>query len=948
MIHRIEIALKAHDLLIESQGLASLENWCGCVQTDNRLITAGDVFVCIKGEHFDGHEFISHAIQAGAALIISQEEHKLTHPYILVTDTRKAAAIIAKTIMLPAELPYKIIGVTGTNGKTTSSLILYDALMNMGYKCGWIGTLGFYINGKNYATNHTTPDIIQLNQIFKQMVENAVNYVIMEVSSHALSLDRVYGVEFDYCLFSNLSREHLDFHGDMDSYFEAKYLLFERGMKRGATAIVNTADQYGAEICRRLLEKQVACLSMGNDNADYLIRDVNTDISGSSFTLVHDDSPIHITSKLIGSFNIQNLGLTAVTLQAMGFTEKAIETALSKVLPVKGRIQRVENSHDIGVFIDYAHTPDAIENLLKSVEELPHKRIICLFGAGGDRDKGKRPLMLKAALKHSDAVFVTDDNPRFEAPDSIIRDIVVACEPKLPWWIIRDRKTAIKASIKLAQPGDIVVICGKGHESYQEIEGVRHHFDDYEEAQQALGDWKSRIEKSDDELVLPVDITMIELLYQIEKPDNTDGYKPPKHFSYISTDSRQIKDGSLFFAIVGERYDGHSYVPEVLANAKNFVLCEEAPSSTISSANYYTVENSIYSLGLLCQKYLQMFAPQKIAITGSTGKTTSKELIAQVLNDHLPCLKTMHNENNLIGLCKTILRVTPAHKFAVFELGTNHFGEIAKLADIVCPDIAIILNIGPSHLEYLKDEDGVYLEKSALFKRPLALRLYPGDDHRFYGFKSEGVSIGYGEVCDYQVSKVTLSSGSQSFVLAGLTWQIPYPAPHYAINAAFAIVLALKLGLTQEEIQKSLQKPINIDMRLQLFPRGKGTLIVDCYNANPCSMQKALEFWQQVQPGYPHIAILGDMLELGENTAMYHLMIGAMLTEMKVSELYTVGEYAKHYHDSSDLAPMNYATVEELKATEKLTTLAEDAVILIKASHGIHLERLLSIFQGGL
>ncbi|MDD2229073.1 MAG: UDP-N-acetylmuramoyl-tripeptide--D-alanyl-D-alanine ligase, partial [Candidatus Cloacimonetes bacterium] len=511
-----------------------------------------------------------------------------------------------------------------------------------------------------------------------------------------------------------------------------------------------------------------------------------------------------------------------------------------------------------------------------------------------------------------------------------------------------DRKPDIRASIRLAQTGDMVVICGKGHENYQEIEGVRYPFDDFEVAKQALSTWKLASEKSEDELVLPVDITMLELLCQIEKQDYTDGYKPPKHFSYISTDSRQIKKGSLFFAIVGERYDGHSYIPEVLANAENFVVCEKAPSLAVSSSSYYTVENSVTSLGMLCQKYLQMFAPQKIAITGSTGKTTSKELIAQVLNDHLPCLKTRYNENNLIGLCKTILRVIPAHKYAVFELGTNHFGEIAILADIACPDIAIVLNIGPSHLEFLKDEDGVYLEKSSLFKRPLALRLYPGDDHRFKGFKSEGASIGYSEDCDYQVSGQSLLSDSQSFLLAGFTWQLPYPASHYAINAAFAIVLALKLGLTKEEIQASLLKPINIDMRLQLFPRGKGTVIVDCYNANPCSMQKALEYWQQVHPEYPHIAILGDMLELGENTAMYHQMIGAMLAEMKVSELYTVGEFAKLYHDSSDMVPMNFATVEDLKDSEKLNNLAEDTVILVKASHGMHLERLLSTIQGGL
>jgi UDP-N-acetylmuramyl-tripeptide synthetase/UDP-N-acetylmuramoyl-tripeptide--D-alanyl-D-alanine ligase len=941
-------ALKAYNLLVDSMGLDLLDNWHGKVQTDNRLLEDGDIFVCVKGEKFDGHRFIPNAIASGAALIVSMEELEDKHPWILVSDTRKAAAVIAKTVYLPAEMPYKLIGITGTNGKTTTSLILYEALRIMGFKCGWIGTLGYYIDGTTYATHHTTPDIIELNNIFKQMADSQLEYVVMEVSSHALSLDRVFGVEFDYCLFSNLSREHLDFHGTMESYAEAKYLLFDRAAASGATSIVNTADPFGAEICRRLRERQAKCLSLGGDNADFSLEEIRTEIANSSFTLVGKENKMQISSCLIGSFNVSNMGLTALTLCAMGFPVADIESALQSVPPVKGRIQPVENTHDIGVYIDYAHTPDALESLLKSVEQLPHSRIICLFGAGGDRDKGKRPLMLKAALKHSDAVIVTDDNPRFENPDSIVRDIVIDCDPRLPWWIIRDRESAINACIRMAQPGDLVLICGKGHENYQEIEGVRHHFDDYEVAQKALKSWNKHIEKADDELILPVDLTMLEILLLNEPLKMQAVHRPARCFNYISTDSRTVKPGSLFFALVGEHFDGHRFIADVLDVPDNFVIIENNHHSNLMPDSYLKVNNAAQSLGLICQKYLQMFTLKRIALTGSTGKTTCKELIARILNDAQPCLKTLSNENNLIGLCKTILRVLPSHRFAILELGTNHFGEIANLADIACPDIGIILNVGPSHLEFLIDEDGVFQEKSALFMRPLAARLYPGDDPRFTSAFSDGIGIGYSENCQYQISDHHCFPDSQSFTLADHDWTLPYAAPHFAINAAFAIVLASKLGLPYESIQASLMHPINLEMRVQIEPRGSGTLIIDCYNANPCSMQKALEFWQQVQPEKPHVAIIGDMLELGESSTMYHQMIGAMLVDMKYCMLYTVGDMSSHYHipDAKHESAVSFNSAEELIASKLLESLPDNAVILLKASHGMHLERLIPALRG--
>ncbi|MCK9610322.1 MAG: UDP-N-acetylmuramoyl-L-alanyl-D-glutamate--2,6-diaminopimelate ligase [Candidatus Cloacimonas sp.] len=947
MIYRILDALKEHSLLVETANLKKLENWQGKVQTDNRKIKPGDIFVCIQGANFDGHNFINSALEKGAALIVCREINKKDIPYIKVKDSRKAAAVIARTVMLPEKITYTLIGITGTNGKTTTSLILYEALRNLGFRCGWIGTLGYYIEGKKFPSERTTPDIIELNEIFAQMIKAKVDYVVMEVSSHSLSLDRIYGVKFDYCLFSNLGYDHLDFHQTLENYGKAKMSFFEQGAKDGSISVINTADSFGVQIRDMLKEKKAKVYSLGSNDAEFQYLDIKTDISKSSFKLVAENCEISVTSRLIGSFNIQNLGLAALTLYALGFSPEEIHHSLQDIPPVKGRLERVENNCKIGIFIDYAHTPEAIENVLKAVEDLPHKRILTLMGTGGDRDKGKRPLMLKSALNHSDVVIISDDNPRSENPEAIIKDIVSSADIFLPWWIIRNRQQAITSIIRLAQKEDIVLICGKGSEDYQEIEGIRHHFNDREETLKALSE-REAINKDDDELILPIDQTLLKLLLTPNWEPEPKGYREPSSYYFLSTDSRSIKPGSVFIAIKGERYDGHSYLEDILKIKENCAIGEiPYPLNQSSEKNrYYQVDNCLKAMGLISRKYLQLFPAKKIALTGSTGKTTCKELMAQVLQSSAPVLKTLANENNIIGLCKTIIRIKPEQQYAIFELGTNHFGEIAALAEVANPDIGIILNIGPSHLEYFGDEEGVFREKITLFKRPLALRLYPGDDYRFKCFANEGISIGYNENCDYRITQHKCYSENQSFYLNEDLWVLPYGAPHFALNSAFAIVLGLKLGIKKEKIQTALNEPIQLELRNQVEKRGTGLLILDCYNANPYSMQKALEYWQELNPELPHYAILGDMLELGESSIMYHQMISAMLSEMHYEQLITVGNYSRIFHPENESPILHYNTVEELIANRKLNSLPENAVILVKGSHAIQLERIIPILKG--
>ncbi len=929
----------------------------GRPQTDNRHLSDGDIFICIKGHRFDGHSVIPAVQRTKVSLIIQQTPLNANFPAIQVTNTRKAAALVAALYHGTPTSRLKIIGVTGTNGKTTTTMLIFQALRNLNRKCGWIGTLGYYVNDIHKTTEHTTPDSMELQGILTEMVDAGCEYVVMEVSSHSLALDRVYGVPFYISMFTNLSRDHLDFHSTMSEYAKSKYLLFEYTRCNKGVMIINIDDTYGAEFYQNL-KRDIASIEQGTEIAgfgghqlklendqcilkslsfvkgDYWIKESASDLDGSRFILHTQNVNYLVKSPLIGTFNILNLALTVALLDQLQIPPLTIETLIPTLNSVPGRLQKVPNDRGISVYIDYAHTPDALDNVLQSLAKLKNRRLLCLFGAGGDRDKGKRAEMLTITLAFADAVIVTDDNPRFENPNQIIVDIISETDIWAPWWIIRNRQVAIESIINLAQEGDIVLIAGKGHEKYQEIEGVKHCFDDYQVAEEAL----NRKPDSDHRLVLPVDKLMLEILLgdHIRTSYPVENIKA-QHYTHISTDSRSIGKDSIFFAIRGQNYDGHDYLSQAMKYDTNIAVVE---NDRHCEYNSIVTENTVLALGKLCRKYLQMFPAYRIALTGSTGKTSTKEFLANILSNHAPTLKTDKNENNIIGLCKTIQRIKPRDQYAVFEIGTNQFGEIGQLADIASPHCGIILNVGPSHLEAFGDEDGVYWEKTALFRRKLDKMIYCGDDERFRVFSSHGIPVGLSPDCKYRVHEINRQERGISFKVNDQNYQIPCNMEFYALNASFAIVTATELGVDHQTISQALKIPLELDLRMKLVESEQGTIIIDCYNANPVSMQKAIEYFFDLNPSAPHVAILGDMLELGDTAVPYHKMIGSMLSDKTEHTLITVGNLSTYYHSQNgNDYQLHFNDVDALIESDILKDMPFDAVILLKASHGIHLEK---------
>jgi murE/murF fusion protein len=888
--------------------------------TDSRQVIKGNVFVCIPGFVTDGHLFAVKAVEMGAGLLIVEKQQKITIPQIVVNDSRKAASLIAKLFFNDPTSQFTLVGITGTNGKTTIATLIETMLRKKGIPTGFVGTFGYMINGKTFKTERTTPDIVELNRIFQQMVEAKVKYVVMEVSSHALALDRVYGLHFDAAVFTNLTHEHLDFHKTMNDYAEEKFKLFDNMAEKNGTAFINIDDEYGKKLYANL---NCPKRSISFNKGDITIHDCKYNLEGTELSYSVEKTIKKIHTGLIGRYNAFNVVSSCEVIREIcpEITDSFISRIVPSLLKVPGRLEKVDNNRGIGIYVDYAHTPDALANVLKTLSELKRNRLICVFGAGGDRDRTKRPEMLDAALKFSDLTIITNDNPRQEDPSNIIRDIVGNTAPDKTFWIIRDREQAIKTAICNAQKGDIVLLAGKGHEKYQEIMNNKLEFNDSKIA----GKYADHKKNENNKLSFPIDPLQLEFILE-DKINGTSELV----LEYISTDSRTIEDNSLFFALQGENYNGHDYVNQVLQKNNCWAVVSKDYQS--NAERLIQVEDTLQAFGNLAKKYKLLFKITTIAITGSFGKTTTKEYLYNILSTK--ALKTFSNENNLIGLPKTIFRLKPEYEYAILELGSNQFGEVARLTEISDPDIAVVTAIGPSHLEFLIDEEGVFKEKSALLKHNVKLRLFPANDDRFKEFT--GKTFGSGDSADYHITKIESDAHSSRFCLNDKQYSIPTPFKKFTLNAAIAIAIASEIGISNREIQTGLDKPLNISLRMEIKSSGNRMLLIDCYNANPDSMKAAIEFWMDYEIKRPHIAILGDMLELGKLTKKLHLDIWELLKSMNYNQLISVGEYSIFYG-----ADQHFRKVEDLIAYDILKDFPDNAVILLKASHGISLEKII-------
>ncbi len=468
--------MKLKDLL-ENNAVTSVGDMeITSITDDTRKVKQGSLFFCIKGGNFDGHNSAAEMLEKGAAAVVCEYDLGLGDKQIITPDTRQLYSEICASWFGHPEKKMTFIGVTGTNGKTTTTNIIKHILMSTGHKTGLIGTIQNEIGNEILHTENTTPLAYEYMEVLAKMAESGCEYVVMEVSSFALVQKRIGSTHFKLAVFTNLTQDHLDYHKTMEDYYQAKKLLFDMC----DTALINIDDEYGQRLydevqCRKLsfcIDKRLA---------DYKADSVQVKSTGNRFVLLsHKITPVN--SRIPGKFNVSNMTAAIAVCMELGIDTENIVNAVENYNGVKGRCEIIPTGRDFTVICDYAHTPDAIENILSSVREYTDNRLICLFGCGGNRDSAKRPKMAQAAAKYADRLIVTSDNPRNEIPEEIIKDILKGLEnTDIPYDVVVDRKKAIFHSLQIAEKGDIIVLAGKGHEDYQILAGMKHiHFDERE------------------------------------------------------------------------------------------------------------------------------------------------------------------------------------------------------------------------------------------------------------------------------------------------------------------------------------------------------------------------------------------------------------------------------------------------------------------------------------
>ncbi|MBP5514292.1 MAG: UDP-N-acetylmuramoyl-L-alanyl-D-glutamate--2,6-diaminopimelate ligase [Bacteroidaceae bacterium] len=457
------------------------------IEIDSRRIGPGNAFIAMKGTQVDGHQFIPKALELGATCIICETlpaEPQEGVTFVQYESTESIAGALATHFYGDPTKRMKLIGVTGTNGKTTIATLLYTMFRQFGYKVGLCSTVCNYIDGRPIPTECTTPDPITLNRLLGQMADEGCQYAFMEVSSHAVVQHRIGGLTFAGGLFTNLTRDHLDYHKTFEAYRDAKKGFFDM-LPQGAFAITNADDKNGMFMVQNT-QATVRTYAQ-RTSADFKARILEEGFEGMNLNI--DGREVFV--QFVGRFNVSNLLAVYGAAVMMGKDPEEVLIALSTMKPVNGRFEAIRSREGVTAIVDYAHTPDALVNVLSTINEVLQKKGQCwtVCGAGGNRDKGKRPLMAQEAVRNSDRVIITSDNPRFEEPQDIINDMLAGLtdEERRTVLTIVDRREAIRTACMLAKPGDVVLVAGKGHEDYQIIQGVKHHFDDHEVIRECFG-----------------------------------------------------------------------------------------------------------------------------------------------------------------------------------------------------------------------------------------------------------------------------------------------------------------------------------------------------------------------------------------------------------------------------------------------------------------------------
>ncbi len=840
------------------------------ITSNSKEVKKNYIFFAIKGNKINGEKFIKDAIKKGASAIVCSKKCKFKNKNVLIFKTENIryfmSGISAKFYKLK---PKNIIAVTGTNGKTSVADIFYQ-LLNINKKpVASIGTLGIKYKNKTIKTNLTSPDTISLHRYLNFLKKKKVDNVIIEASSHGLDQKRLHHINFKGAIFTNFSQDHLDYHKNMKSYLNAKLILFKEILEKNSKIITDK------EIKEYSLIKKIS------KKKNLKLLDISKEIKNIK----------NIQSVYTSDFKIKNLAMAIQATKLCGFKNKAILKSIKKLKDVDGRLEQVKNfPNKIKVFIDYAHTPDALLKTLKSVDFNYKRNVSVVFGCGGDRDQKKRPLMAMIANKYCKKIYITDDNPRNENPKKI-RDELSKYIQKEKVYNIGNRALAIKKAIQNADHQEIILIAGKGHEENQIYKNKIINISDKKIVKQIK--IKSKIFSKKNKNFAQNKLALTQIL----------GKKISVNFNGLSIDTRTIKKNNLFLAIKGKKYDGNKFIKHAFKKGAGCAVSSSI--NKIKNKKILKVKDEVIFLNRLAKYKRELSSAKIIAITGSAGKTSLKNLIKNLLKNFGKTYFSPRSFNNHLGVPISLSNLSYEDKFGIFEVGMSKAGEIKKLTNLIKPHIGVITNIGEAHIENFKNIFGIAKAKSEIIEN-----INPGGtiilnrDDKFFNYlykiaKVKSIKIctfGTNKKSDICLNKIIKKGNTSKIIISINNKSMDLKIGDLNVNnvlSSIAVLRELKIDISK--IKNNFKNLESTEGRGKKYLinryKKKFRLIDESYNANPLSTKVAIKKIASIKKEkFKKFLILGDMLELGSKSKKYHEEVFKVINNSDIDKVFIKGK----------------------------------------------------------
>ncbi len=870
------------------------------ISFNSKHLKKDNIFFAIKGNNFDGNKFISTAVKKGSKIIISEKRITNFQKDILFIHTKNIRKLLAEiAFKIYKNKPNNLIAVTGTNGKSSVSDFYFQLLKLNKINVASIGTLG--VKSKNIRLNlpNTTLDPIRIGQILSKLKSQKINNVIMEASSHGLSQHRLDGLKFSSGIFTNLSQDHLDYHKNFKEYFKAKQYLFENLIRKKGNVIADETIPEFKKIKKIAISRNLKLQTLNNSKSQFQILSHSFRGEKQILKIKYNNLTREINLNLIGKIQLKNILMAIIAAKNSNLRLIKILNVLSKLKPIDGRFEKIGKiKNKSKVILDYAHTPDALRVCLSNLkEQFPNKKIILLFGCGGNRDQNKRHKMGKIAGNYSNEIYLTDDNPRFEDPRKIRADIKKGIQNTLIKEI-PDRKQAISKAIKNLNSGDILLVAGKGHEKIQDF-------------------GKKKIFFSDKKIILDcIKLKNIKLSNNLKINIIKEVSKIKNKIPLIKTDkvrinSKEVNKNDIFFAIKGKKNDGNKFIGEAFKNKASLAVVNKIQNK-FDSKRQIKVKNTLNFMTEISKIFRKNIDTRIIAITGSCGKTTLKELLGNVLRKVSSVSISQKSYNNKFGVPLSLLNLKHSDEFGILEVGMDKKGEINSLTNIIKPNVGLITNINYAHVKNFKNIKQIALAKAEIIKNilPNGFIILNADDSFFklhkkialsyninvvsFGIKSKKANVrllNIKKVKKVFKIKVKINDKFKYFIISN-----NFQNNIYNILGALSVISIYKNVIKlNEKIFVDFKSPAGRgDRSIIKIGNKKINLIDESYNSNPLSLKSALKNYDNIDSKkYRKYLLLGDMMELGKHSKKLHRSIAPLINKTNIDKVFVMGKMVR-------------------------------------------------------